>query len=192
MANRDIVSGFTPVGLLTGGDYFARFREIEFASGDSVAAFIGDMVKLTGTVSADGKRPVVAQCAATDRGVGVLVSLAPDFANESFSDIYRLASTLRKGFVCMGYDVLYEIQEDSEGNSIEITEAGLNASIIVAAGDTVTGVSGMEINSDTAATSNALELRLHHVSRRNGNALGNQAVWVVSLNDHVDLDLTGA
>jgi hypothetical protein len=191
--NADIVNGFRPVGTLSGSDYHGKLRRVSFAAGDSTACFIGDLVKLTANTDAAGTTPVVTQSGVGDISVGVLVSLEPNTDDEGSLSAanYRTASTKRYGQVCFGSDVLYSIQEDSVGNSMPITDAGLNADVIIAAGNTVTGASGMEIDSTTAATTNTLALRLHHVENRVGNKLGDNANWIVSINLSDDRATTG-
>jgi hypothetical protein len=183
MANSDKPNGFTPIGTLSGADYHGKMRRVAFAAGDAVAAFVGDLVKLTGTVDATGKIPVVAQSAAGDASIGVLVSLDFDATDEGnlMTPLTRAASTARTGHVLFGQDVLYKIQEDSVGNDIEITEAGLNCNVIVATGSDVTG-SAMELDSTSAAGTSTLNVRLHHVYDSPDNALGTNAEWVVSIN----------
>jgi len=185
MANADKPSGLTPIGTLSGADWKGQMRRVVFAAGDSVACFIGDRVKLTGTNDATGKIPVVAQCAITDAAIGVLVGLEPDGADEgSLTKIHRVASTARTGFVAMGGDILYSIQEDSAGNDIEITEAGLNCEVVVGTGSALTGISGSELDSSSAASTSTLGVRLHYVIDTPDNALGTNANWAVSLNDY--------
>ena len=183
MANQDQPHGLTPIGTLSGSDFHGKMRRVAFAAGDSVAAFVGDLVKLTGTVDATGKIPVVAQSAAGNASIGVLVSLDFDADDESslMTPLTRAASTARTGQVLFGQDVLYRMQEDSDGNAIEIAEAGLNVNIIVAAGNNVTG-SAMELDSTSAAGTSSLNMRLHHVWDGIGNDLGDNAEWVVSIN----------
>lgn len=183
MANSDIASGLTAIGTLSGADYHGKLRRVTFASGDTTAAFVGDLVKLTGTVDATGKKPVVTQSAAGDASIGVIAQFIPTFSDEgTLTTNYRAASTAMDALIYWGQDVLYTIQEDSVGNDIEITEAGLNCNVIVGSGDTVTGMSGMELDSNTAANTSTLNLRLHHVFDAPDNALGTNAKWVVSIN----------
>jgi len=183
MANQDQPHGLTPIGTLSGADYHGKMRRVAFAAGDSVAAYVGDLVKLTGTADASGKIPVVAQSAAGDASIGVLVSLDFDASDESslMTPLTRAASTARTGQVLFGQDVLYKMQEDSDSNAIEITEAGLNCNVIVAAGNDITG-SAMELDSTSAAGTNTLNMRLHHVWDGLDNVLGDNAEWVVSIN----------
>lgn len=183
MANADKPNGFTPIGTLSGADYHGKMRRVAFAAGDAVAAYVGDLVKLTGTVDATGKIPVVAQSAAGDASIGVLVSLDFDASDEGglMTPLTRAASTARTGQVLFGQDVLYKIQEDSDTNAIEITEAGFNCNMIVGTASDVTG-SGMELDSTSAATTSTLNVRLHHVFDSPDNVLGDNAEWVVSIN----------
>ncbi len=183
MANADRISGLKAIGTLSGSDYHGKLRRVTFAAGDSVAAFQGDLVKLTGTVDATGKIPVVAQSAAGDASIGVIASFIPNFSDEgSLTDNHRLADTAQDALIYWGQDVLYTCQEDSDGNAIEIAEAGLNINVVVGSGSTVTGISGMELDSTSAAGTSTLNMRLHRVHDMPDNELGTNADWVVSIN----------
>ncbi len=183
MANKDQPHGLTPIGTLSGADFHGKMRRVAFAVGDAVVCFVGDLVKLTGTVDATGKIPVVAQSGVSDASIGVLVSLDFNADDEGslMTPLTRATLTARTGQVCFGQDVLYRIQEDSDGNAIEIAEAGLNCDVVVGSGSDVTG-STMELDSTSANTSSGLLLRLHHVFDSPDNVLGNNAEWVVSIN----------
>lgn len=183
MANADKISGLTPIGTLSGTDFHGKLRKVVFAVGDAVAAYVGDLVKLTGTADATGKFPVVAQSAAGDASIGVIASFDPIFTDEgSLTTNYRKTLTARTANVYWGQDVLYTAQEDSVGNDIEITEAGLNINVIVGTGNAITGISGMELDSTSAAGTSSLNMRLHKVHDKPGNDLGTNADWVVSIN----------
>jgi hypothetical protein len=183
MANADRPYGLVPIGTLSGTDFRGKLRRVAFAAADAVAAFQGDLVKLTGTNDATGKIPVVAQSAAGDASIGVIASFEPNRDDEgSLTTNYRVASTARTALVYWGQDVLYKIQEDSVGNAIEITEASLNCNVIVGTGNTVTGTSAMELDSDSAADTSTLNMRLHRVHDMPGNDLGDNAEWVASIN----------
>jgi len=185
MANADRPSGLTPIGTLSGADYRGQTRRVVFAAGDAVACFIGDRVKLTGTSNAAGTMPVVAQCALTDAAIGVLIGLEPDGSDEgSLSKIHRLASTARTGLVAMGGDILYSVQEDSDGGDVAITAVGLNAEIVVGTGSAITGISGSELDSSSAAGTSTLAVRIHHLIDAPDNELGTNARWAVTLNDY--------
>lgn len=183
MANSDRAYGLTPIGTLSGADFVGKLRRVTFASGDATAAYVGDLVKLTGTADSTGTKPVVAQSAAGDASIGVIAAFIPNTSDESsLLTPYRKASTAQDALIYWGQDVLYTIQEDSVGGSIAAASAGLNCNVIVGSGSTATGISGMELDSSSAANTSTLNMRLHYVKDSPDNALGTNAEWVVSIN----------
>lgn len=185
MANADKATGLTPIGTLSGADWQGQLRRYVFASGDSNACFIGDLVKLTGTLDATGKMHVIARSTIGDGSIGVLVGLVPNGSDEgSLSKIHRLADTARTAFIALGGDILYSIQEDSDGNAIEIAEGDLNCNVLIGSGDAITGLSTSQLDSTTAASDAGLNVRLHHIIDRPDNELGTNADWAVSLTDY--------
>ncbi len=193
MANTDAAFGMVAIGTTDGGDYHAKLREVEFLAADTVACFLGDPVALTGTTGTDGKTPVVAQAAAGGAIIGAIHSFIPNFSDEgtlSSSPNHRVASTARKALVAWGSDVLYVIQEDAGGGALVAANAGLNADIVVAAGSTVTGASGVELDSSTILQASG-QLRVHRLSPDIETVLGTaadglNANWVVSINENQD------
>ena len=191
VGNVDKPFGATPIGTTDGSDWHGKLRQVAFsATTDTAAVFLNDFVTLSALGSdTTGKLPFVKLATAGSGNplIGSLVSLVPDFANESFITKHRLASTARTGYVAWGSQVLYIMQEDSDGNSIEATEANNNVNLAtITAGNTTTGVSDNELDSSSAATGATLQLRLHHVYDTPGNLLGDNAVWVVSINNDAD------
>lgn len=188
MANTDSPFGLVAIGTTDGSDYHGKMRKVAFLAADAVAAFIGDPIKLTtaGT-TADGETPVVAAAAAGDAFAGVLVSLTPTFEDEgSLTLNHRLASTARTGFALFGSDVLYTVQEDSDAGALTASDAGQNIDIIkTVAGDTITGISGVELDSSTVLNASG-QLRLHYVDREIDNELGTNAKWIVTINEDQD------
>lgn len=190
MANVDQPFGFVPVGTSDGSDYHGKMREVEFLSTDAVAAFLGDMVKLTGTTGTDGFTPVVAQAAAGDAIVGAIVSFVPDFDNEAFignGNNQRAANQAVKAKVCFGSDVLYTAQCST---ALVAADAGQNADIVVAAGSTITGISAMEIGAVIGAGATG-QLRLRHARDTTLNELAIDAEWIVNINENQDDHGTG-
>ncbi len=198
MANVDAPFGAVPIGTTDGSDYHGKLRQVQFAAGDAVVAFLGDWVKLTGEGSTDGKIPVVAKGAANEDLVGVIVSFDPLFSDEgslSSAPNHRTASVLRNAWITWGTQVLYEMQADELVTALTAGDIGRNVDIVATAGSTVTGISGMEIDSDSVADATK-QLRLHSVSNKLGNSLGSttagdNAIWIVSLNETQDKLGTG-
>lgn len=190
MANQDQAFGAVPIGTTDGSDYHGKLREVEFLSTDAVASFLGDWVKLTGTTGTDGFTPVVAQAAAGDAIIGAITEFLPDFENENFigdGNNQRAANQAIKARVPFGSDVLYSSQAST---TLVAADAGQNADIVVAAGSTITGISGMEIGVVIAAGATG-QLRLHHAVNGIDNELGADAQWVVSINENQDDHGTG-
>ena len=194
MANINAAVGLVPIGCMSGSDWHSKLRRVVMLAADSAGAIhIGDLVELDGTGSVDGKTPSVVKSGVGEASVGVLVSLEPDLTDEGTlsSANYRVNSTLRFGMVAWGSDVLYTVQEDSDAGALTTGSINNNIDVILGSGSTVTGLSGTELDSSTEGTSNALVLRIHSVDESIGNALGNQANWIVSINLQQDVRTTG-
>ena len=182
MANANSPYGLRPVGP-GGGTFTGRLRQYSTATGDATAIYIGDPVILSGTSQTiDGEVYAdVDQAATGDVMVGVVVAVLPVTAD---SLIYRAASTQRILMVADDPNTMFEIQEVSGGTALAAADIGLNANFVVAAGSTSTGLSGVELNNATEATTNTLDLKIVGLARRPDNAVGANAKWVVRINRH--------
>ena len=179
MANADAAFGFRPVNR-SGSPYNGATIRCVFAAGDGTATFIGDAVKIAGT-SIEGY-PTIAQCAAGDPVYGVVTGFEAN--PDGLSDQYRKASTQRFCQVVPVDDTYFEVQEDAGGGALAITSVGLNATMLVGSGDTIYGVSAMELDTSTAATTNSLDLQIAGIKDIADNEAGsaNQVV-IVKFND---------
>lgn len=183
MANPDIVRGLVPVSNLYGGAYTGGARVYTTPAGDGTAIFIGDPVKLAGTgqvVNGQTYTDVI-QAASTNVVVGVVIGV---LAETRDSLPYRAASTVRRLLVVDDPNAEFEIQEVSGGTALTANDIGLNANFVVGSGSTVTGYSGVELNNATEATGNTLDLKIVGLVPRENNAVGENAKWIVRLNNH--------
>jgi len=188
MANRDIPNGLRPVGYLNGATWNGKVNKYYVPATDGTAIFIGDAVKSAGSASADGKYPDVAQAAAGDAIRGVVVGFEVDPDNINYK--YRPASTAMTLLVCDDPDAIFEIQEDSVGGALAVTEVGENADLVVGSGSTTTGLSGMELDSSDHKSATA-QLRILRLVDRPDNELGTNARWQVLINEHELKSTTG-
>ena len=179
MANTSIVNGLTPVKHLDGSPWNGATRRYAILAADGTATFIGDAVKHAGTADANGV-PAVVQAAAGDTILGVVVGF--EVNPDNLTQLHRLASTLRYALVCDAPDVIYEIQEDNTA-TFAITMIGENADLVVAAGSTVTGLSGMQLNTTTHVATTA-QLRILGVVQSPDNAVSANAKLEVLINEH--------
>lgn len=190
MANVDRPRGLVPVQHISGGSWNGK-TNMYLMTGASGAAYIGDLVKLGGTAGTAGQTvngidvegmPTIAQAAAGDGGIGVVVGFLPLQTN--LETKYRVNSTDRIALVCDDPGVIYEIQEVSGGTALTADEVGLNANVVVGSGNTTTGLSGMELNNSGENTTADLDLRIMGLVKRPDNAIGEHAKWLVMISTH--------
>lgn len=186
MANANRPSGARQVGSMGSTSY--RVNRYSVPASDGTALFVGDFVISNGTADTDGT-PQVIQAIAGGNLRGVVVGFEPD--PDNLSIMHRLASTHRYALVADDPDAVFEIQEDSVGNSMPVTDVGSNADIaLTVAGSAISGRSGMELDSTSAATT-AAQLRILSLVQREDNAIGDQAKWLVRINEHELASTTG-
>ena len=185
MANANIKFGLKPVRTLNGSPYNGGGNIYAVESSDGTAIGLGDPVKLAGTgqiVNGNSYTDVI-RAATGDVMIGVVVSVLPDTRD---SLIYRAASTTRLVMVADDPNLIFEIQEVSGGTAFTLNDTGLNADFVVTAGvDTNTGLSGVELNNATEATTNTLDLKIVGLVNRPDNAIGANAKWLVRINRHL-------
>ena len=181
MSNLNSPTGFKPIRHLNGSPYNGQTGKYAFASGDSVACFPGDMVKLTGTADANGI-PVIAKAAAGDALLGSLEHVEPN--PDDVTKVHRIASRVCFGYVADSPDIIFEAQEDSVGGAIAVASVGLATDIVAGSGSSVTGVSNSEIDSSDVATDTGGQVRILRIVERPGNAVGVNAKWEVMINEH--------
>lgn len=184
MANTSRINGARPVKHLNGSPYNGQFRIYTLLAADGTATFVGDFVKLSGTADATGAYPSIAQCAAGNATIGSIIGFVVDPTNLNTPQ-YRLASTLRYAMVADSPDLIFEVEADGGGAELAITDVGRACDVLVGAGSTTTGQSGMQLDSSTAATNTAtFPLKLLGFSQRVDNEIGADAKALVMINAH--------
>lgn len=185
MANADRPSGMRPVSTLSGGPWQGHVRTFPVDSSNGTAIFRGDPIKLED----DGN---VAPATAGDLLLGVCVGVKVDRTVAATEHPgYLPASTAGYVMVCVGPDVIYEIQEDSVGGAMVATNVGSNGDIAVTAGSTTTGNSKVELDSSDViakdASAASAQLLVLGLVDRPDNAIGTEAKWLVRINESVFL-----
>lgn len=193
MANSDTPFGFKPVKHLSGAPWNGKANVYYIPSTDGTAVFKGDAVKSAGSADATGKYPTVAQAAATNSIRGVVIGFGdnPNVMIQADYPLrqYRPASVAMYCLVVDDPFVIFEVQEDSVGNSIGADMVGLSTDIVVGNGSTTTGKSAMELDSSDTATA-AGQCKILRLVNREDNELGNYAKWEVLLIEHEMLSST--
>jgi len=200
MANSNRPSGFTPVQYLNGAMWNGQARLYAIAAAYGTALYIGDPVISGGSADSNGI-PTIAIGATTGALRGVIVGLydtgqttAPvggvsvgSIINSN--RIYRPASNANVWYAAVVDDpnVIFSVQEESNGTQLAATEVGLNT---ISKSGTGNGyVSGWMIPSATGATPNTtatLQLRLLGLVQAPAatNIFGAYAKWLVQINVH--------
>lgn len=191
MANTDRPQGLRPLRYQSGAPYNGAVNMYLVPAADNTALFVGDLVKPSTAGGAaglvvngqdcEGMRTCV-QSAAGDPSIGVVVGFLPNLADLSIK--HRVASTNRIALVADDPALVFEIQEVSGGTALTSAEVGLNADVVVGAGNATTGVSGMELDNSTEATGAGLNVRILGLVKRPDNNYGEHAKWEVMIMDH--------
>lgn len=190
MANANTPFGLRPVRHRNGAPYNGAATRYYVPSSDSTALYLGDPVIIAGSADADGVATVTrATAAGGNYLLGSVVAVEP-VTRDSYT--YREASTARYVWVADDPDLVFEIQEDGVGGALAATNVGQNIDLVSGSGSTVTGFSGFQADSSTAATTNTLQLRILGFSQKTGNEPGNANAKIeVAINLHALRNLTG-
>lgn len=202
MANADTPFGLRPVRHVDGRPYNGAFRAYYVPASYGTALFVGDAVIKSGTANTTdvampgvGKMPpgsLPAITAATvgsgNRITGVIVGFAAS-PNLGLNYTYNPASTERVAYVVDDPSVLFEIQADG---AIAATSIGLNAVLIAThSGSTVTGLSGMELDTTSAAPATTAAFQLNIVEYSTSPENEYNSIWnkvLVRINNHTEVN----
>jgi hypothetical protein len=154
---------------------------------DATALYVGDPVVKAGSADANGVATVT-QAAAAGAGTSLISGIVVGFGPAADGTVpkYRAASTAATVLVCTDPSMMFEVQEDAVGGALAAADVGLNADIIVAAGSSTTGRSGVQLDTSTKATTATLPLKIMGFVQRPDNAIGANAKVLVKINTHSD------
>lgn len=188
MANTDTPMGFKPIGHLLGLNWTDCVEVFYLPTSDSDRIGLYDLVEPAGSADTTGKYPTVARATAAQTdllGSVVGFSNSPDICVDTtnLERRYRVASTEMYVTVVTDPYVLYLAQEDSDTSTLAATDVSSNCDIVVSDCDTTTGLSAMELDSDSAATANG-QIRIMRLYNDPNNAIGDNAKWVCMINEH--------
>lgn len=180
MPNVSRVAGLRPVKTMN-GPFSGALETFSVLASDSTALFVGDVVKSAGTADADGVQAVTRVTANTDLPTGVIVGMVPDYSNLNSPASLRAASTARRLLLNVEPHTVYEVQANAATALVDI---GLNVGLTFTAGSSTTGLSGMQADMSTKATTATLPLKIVGVLQRPDADMADSANWklLVTLN----------
>ena len=182
MANIDKAFGLRPIGNLSATGAQKQYG-YQIADNQAGTIFQGDLVVLTGGFIS---RFLPASHTAA---VGVFNGCNyndPTTGKPTFSNFYPGSVNITSGQISADVlddpNQLFIVQCDA---GFVAADVGKNADVIGTGGSTTSGISTMELNSSTLATTAALNLKVVGLYNDVNNEFGTNAVVVVKINEHV-------
>lgn len=179
------MSGFKFVKDRSGRSGLERFH-VDAAHSSILAP--GDVVDMTGTAHTDGVNEVDAAGAGGDF-TGVIVSVEPDYANETLNEQGLPASTAGYVIVNTSPEAIYEVDGDGT-NALPMTAVGLQYDIVATAATRSGGVtkSNMVLDTSSGGTGTA---QFRVVGIVDGDTTTSQRIRVMPIEIH-SKNVTGA
>jgi hypothetical protein len=197
MPNVSRPQGYRPVKHINGSPFNGQGTLYVMLAADATASAVGDLVDLSGAADANGIPAIARSAAANGPFLGAIVGFVPSgtspvdgalgtgTADLSLSG-FRVASTLRYVFVADSPDLVFEAQ--GSGTFVWAADPGLNASTTTTAATANgnAGLSNMQVDLATKATTNTLGLKILGASRRVDNDTADTAnvKLEVMINNH--------
>ena len=186
--NTNAPNGFVPVKKLDGSAWTGATNSYTITSTYATALFRGDPV----TVLADGTLGVGvagAACVGVFWGVKYIDSTGVvKFMNYWPGNPGVLTGSTVEALVIDDPNTVFSVQETSgtgtAGTPLALADVGLNINFLYTAGSTATGQSAASINNASEATTDTLNCKILGLDPTPGNAVGNFANWLVTLNNH--------
>ena len=189
MANANRPSGLSPVRFLTGAAWNGQASTYYIASTDNNAFAIGDPVASSGSADSNGVPGITLATAGTGNPIrGVIVGLGTQeslMADPSNLNTTVVPATKTKAYYALVADdpsIIFEVQEIGTGTALTAAEVGLNANL--ASGTNNGYLSGWVLDNSGEAVGATIQVRLLGLARRQDNAFGQYAKWLVKINNH--------
>ena len=202
MANPNTPRGIIPYAFRSGAPYNGAVRTYYVPVGNGTALFIGDPVlNLTNNSDGNGIQAVEIATAGTNNTdlphaiLGAFCGISNNAGQTTITLLQSQTVFLAAGqaayiYVCDDPNLLYEVQEDSVGGALVSGASGRNAALVAGTGSTASGYSGWQLQSSTLSTT-AEQMRIIQALQESDNAIGVNAKWLCSINNHPFNNTTG-
>jgi len=182
MANVDKAFGLRPLGNLSATGSQKQYG-YEIEDSQAGAIFQGDLVTIVGGYVVKFLPGTHAAALGVLNGV---FYIDPSTSKPTWKNYYPGSVNITEGKIVADViddpSQLFIVQADED---IVQADIGKNADVVGTGGSTTTGVSSMELDSSTIADTAALNLKIVGLWNVPGNALGDFAVVVVKINEHL-------
>jgi hypothetical protein len=189
MPNANKPTGLSPVQYLSGAPWSGQARVYYIASTDTNAFAIGDPVASSGSADSNGVPGITLATAGTGNPIrGVIVGLGTReglMADPNNLNTTVAPATKTQNYYALVVDdpaVIFEVQEVGTGTALTAAEVGLNANLSSGANNGY--ASGWQVDNSGEGVGSTLQVRLLGLVRRQDNAFGQYAKWLVKINNH--------
>lgn len=167
--------GFQHARTQSQGDVTGKLFAYDVAATHSTRIAPGDVARISGTASADGK-PQADTAASTQSVTGIITAIDLQLAGEALSNTGLAALTAGGFSVDVDPHALYEV--DVSNGPLVVANVGLNADLVATAASLTGGltISNMTINATGAATTQTLPFRIVALLEDDAGVLGNRAL----------------
>jgi hypothetical protein len=185
MANIDMPNGFSFIGYADGKSPRGGIHRYYKDATAGVIAVGDPVIRVTNSSDPEGGPEIVR--ATTGAAItGVVVEVERIKTNLDRAG-YLAAADIGYVWVADDPNALFEVQEDSDGGNLAVTNIGEHIDSVTALdADTVRGRSKYELDSSELATNNTWQIVA--LSNRVGNAVGTNARWIVKANLHTEVN----
>ena len=183
VGNANAPMGLRPVGTLGSAGYTGRVQTFATSTSDTTAIGIGDPVIFNGTADADGVAQVARLASTAGAIVGAVIGIVPSPTNLTLA--YRVASTNTRVLVDTDPSTIFEIADSGTAQTtcLAATDVGSNGTISMGTVDTTTG-NGKCVLGTTVGTTTTMNVKIIGLSPKVGNAIGDYAKYLVTINNH--------
>jgi len=191
MAPTDAAFGFKPYGNILRAQLYA------VNTAPTIAFYHHDVVVAGGAIvsTPHGYMMDIEDGSVIDGNSAALLGSIVGIFDENMDPAYYIAVGETGNSTIAGYVLvadhpqqMFIAQEDADGNAIDLAEGGMNADIIppaLNAGNTNTGISKQEIDSDTANTTASLHVKLYQPHPDDTPATDTYwCRWICQINTH--------
>ena len=182
MANIDKAFGLRPIGNLSATGAQKQYG-YEIEDDQAGAIFQGDLVTIVGGYVVKFAPGTHAAALGVFNGCSFI---DPTSGKPTFKNFYPGSVNITSGKIIADVlddpSQLFLIQADED---IEQADIGKNADVIGTGGSTTNGTSSMELDSSSIADTEARNLKIVGLYNVPGNTLGDFAVVVVKINEHL-------
>ena len=175
MANTIGAFGLMPLGKILSKNQYGIVA-------GATAIYLGDPVKRETTGTATGLATVTIATAAAFTGSVIAIF------DSTGLPVSRYPGDSTSGYTCIVADdpnQEFIVREDSDSADVAQANLGLNANLVAGTGNSTTGRSGWQLDSDSVNTTATLMVNIMRLYQIPGNTMGeDNAVYVVKANNH--------